>query len=254
MKYIGIIPARYASTRFPGKPLAKIGGLTMIERVCRQAGKALDEVVVATDDDRIFKTVEAFGGKAIMTSAAHKSGTDRCHEAYVKSGSDADVVINIQGDEPFIDPAQIEALKACFDCESTRIATLVRRFDSSRGYDELADPNTPKVVIDGDGNALYFSRSVIPYVRGKASEDWPAATEYFTHVGVYAFRADVLGEVVKLPQSPLEIAESLEQLRWLQGGYRIKTAVTDSPTIGIDTPADLAAAEEYLKCISDVRS
>lgn len=247
MKFIGIIPARYASTRFPGKPLAMIGGMPMIERVYKQARKALDEVVVATDDERILQVVAGFGGKAVMTSPDHRSGTDRCHEAYTLCGSDADVIINIQGDEPFIDPSQIEALKGCFDNMFTQIATLVRRFDPSRGFEALADPNTPKVVTDTEGNALYFSRSVIPYVRGKQPDEWARSARYLTHVGVYAFRAEALGEIVRLPQSPLELAESLEQLRWLQAGYKIKTAVTDCPTIGIDTPADLAAAEEYLK-------
>jgi len=252
MKFIGIIPARYASTRFPGKPLAKIGGVAMIERVYRQAGKALDEVAVATDDERIFKVVEAFGGKAIMTSPTHRSGTDRCHEAYIKSGSDADVVINIQGDEPFIDPSQIETLKSCFDDESTQIATLIRRFDPERGA-VPCDPNTPKVVIDNDGYALYFSRSVIPFVRDKEQSEWYRLGTYYTHVGVYAFRVGVLAEVVKLRRSLLEIAESLEQLRWLQNGYKIKTALTECATIGIDTPADLEAAENYLKRLSHGR-
>lgn len=242
MKFIGIIPARYASTRFPGKPLALIGGVTMIERVYRQASKALNEVVVATDDSRIYDTVKAFGGRVVMTSDKHRSGTDRCYEAYTLSESDADVIINIQGDEPFIDPAQIVSLQGCFDRPDTQIATLIRRFDKSLGYEALANPNTPKVVTDTDGRALYFSRSVIPYVRGVDHEQWADKTTYYTHVGIYAYRADVLGRLVALPQSPLELAESLEQLRWLQAGYSIMTAVTDSQTIGIDTPADLERA------------
>ena len=250
MKYIGIIPARYASSRFPGKPLAKIGDMTMIERVYRQASKALDTVAVATDDERILQAVQAFGGQAFMTSPNHRSGTDRCFEAYTLSGSDADVVVNIQGDEPFIDPSQIEALKGCFADPEVEIATLVRPFDAARGYEALEDPNTPKVVLDSRGNALYFSRSVVPYIRGaKERSEWPDRHQYFTHVGVYAFRAGVLAEVVKLPQSPLELAESLEQLRWLQAGYTIRTAATTCPTIGIDTPADLEAAIEYLNTI-----
>lgn len=218
----------------------------MIERVCRQAAKALDRVVVATDDSRIFDAVRAFGGEAVMTSDKHRSGTDRCYEAYSLCGSDADVVINIQGDEPFIDPAQIEALKRCFDRPGTRIATLVRRFDPAAGYAALENPNSPKVVLDDAGRALYFSRSVIPYIRGVERKDWPAHHTYYTHVGIYAFRAEVLAEVVNLPQSSLEVAESLEQLRWLQAGYPIQTAVTDTQTIGIDTPDDLARAEKYL--------
>lgn len=246
MEFIGIIPARYASTRFPGKPLADIGGMTMIERVYRQASKSLSHVVVATDDCRIYEAVKAFGGNVEMTSTEHRSGTDRCREAYLNCGSDADVVINIQGDEPFIDPAQIDSLKSCFDDSSTQIATLVRRFDASAGIDALANPNTPKVVCDNRGFAMYFSRSVIPYIRGAEPAEWPALTQYLTHVGIYAYRADVLAEIVKLPQSPLELAESLEQLRWLQGGYKIRTAVTDAPTVGIDTPEDLLKAIKYL--------
>lgn len=243
MKFIGIIPARYASSRFPGKPLADIGGMTMIERVYRQSSKALDSVIVATDDSRIYDEVKRFGGEVVMTSEAHRSGSDRCYEAYVKSGSDADVVINIQGDEPFIDPAQIEAVMQCFvDEPTTPIATLVRRFDPALGWDALFNPNTPKVVLDNDGNALYFSRSIIPYVRGHEWTEWIDSAVFHTHVGLYAYRADVLGEITSLPQSPLELAESLEQLRWLQNGYRIATALTTSPTIGIDTPADLELA------------
>ena len=250
MKFLGLIPARYASSRFPGKPLAMIGSMTMIERVYRQASKALSDVAVATDDERILQAVKAFGGQAFMTSSAHRSGTDRCFEAFTLSGSDADVVINIQGDEPFIDPSQIEALKSCFDDPDTQIATLVRPFDPARGYAALEDPNTPKVVLDDHANALYFSRSVVPYVRGVADRaDWPVRHQYFTHVGVYAFRADVLARVVRLPQSPLELAESLEQLRWLQAGYKIRTAATTCPTIGIDTPADLDTAIRYLNTI-----
>lgn len=247
MKFIGIIPARYASTRFPGKPLAMLGDKTMIQRVYERAGMALDDVIVATDDDRIFDAVKGFGGKAVMTSASHRSGTDRCYEAFARSGSDADVVINIQGDEPFIDPRQIEALKSCFASPGVEIATLLRRFDPKRGYDALADPNTPKVVVDNNGDAIYFSRSVIPYVRGKETSQWPGATEYFTHVGLYGYRSETLSRLVALPQSSLELAESLEQLRWLQNGYKIRTAVTDCETIGIDTPADLEAAIELIK-------
>lgn len=247
--YIGIIPARYASTRFPGKPLADIGGMTMIERVYRQASKALDSVVVATDDDRIFSAVESFGGKAVMTSTRHRSGTDRCYEAYRLSGSDASVIVNIQGDEPFVDPRQIEAVKGCFDAPDVDIATLVRRFDPSRGYEALANPNTPKVVLDNRRNALYFSRSVIPYFRGAERETWPEKTVYYTHIGMYAYRASVLAELVSLPQSSLELAESLEQLRWLQAGYKIRAGITDIATIGIDTPADLEAAIRYLQTL-----
>ena len=249
MKFIGIIPARYASTRFPGKPLAMIGDQTMIERVYRQASKELDEVVVATDDRRIYDAVISFGGKVVMTSEAHRSGTDRCREAYANVGSDADVIINIQGDEPFIAPEQIAALKSCFADSSVKIATLARRFDPQRGFDALFDPNTPKVIMDDEGNAIYFSRAIIPYVRNHPWQEWLENAVYHTHVGLYAYKAATLDEITALPQSSLEIAESLEQLRWIQNGYKIKVAITDRPTIGIDTPDDLKAAVEYLKTI-----
>lgn len=251
MKFIGIIPARYASSRFPGKPLAKIGELTMIERVYRQASKELDNVAVATDDQRIYDAVKAFGGKAVMTSESHRSGTDRCREAYANLGSDADVIINIQGDEPFIAPEQIASLKECFDDPTVEIATLARRFDPSRGFEALFDPNTPKVVIDNDSNAIYFSRSIIPYVRNYPWQEWLDHATFHTHVGLYAYRAKTLDRLTRLPQSSLEIAESLEQLRWVQNGYKIRVAITDRPTIGIDTPADLQAAIEYLKTLDD---
>lgn len=254
MKFIGIIPARYASTRFPGKPLADLGGKSMIERVYRRVAKVLgsDNVVVATDDERISQAVAVFGGRAVMTSPTHASGTDRCCEAYSLCGSDADVVINIQGDEPFIASSQIEAVRHLFEADpDCKIGTLVRPFDPTRGFDALANPNTPKVVLSSSGKALYFSRSVIPYIRGKEHKEWPESTQYYTHIGLYAYRVDVLSEIVKLPRSPLEIAESLEQLRWLQAGYPISTAVSDVPTIGIDTPADLEAAREYLKSCPD---
>ena len=246
MKFIGIIPARYASTRFPGKPLALLGGKTVIERVYGQVMKALDHVAVATDDQRIFDAVAAFGGKAVMTSPDHKSGTDRVREAYLNLGSKADVVINIQGDEPFIQPEQIQSLMGCFDDEATQIATLVRPFDPSLGFEALANPNSPKVVVDDRAFALYFSRSVIPYLRNFPQEQWTEKAKYYTHVGIYAYRAEVLNEITALSQSPLELAESLEQLRWLQAGYKIKTAETTAPTVGIDTPEDLERAKRYL--------
>lgn len=251
LTFAGFIPARYASTRFPGKPLADIGGMTMIERVYRQASKALDEVYVATDDRRIYDAVTAFGGRVIMTGEQHRSGTDRCHEAYINSGCNADVVINIQGDEPFVDPTQIEAIKRCFDTPEVEIATLVRPFDPARGFDALFDKNTPKVVMDNDMNAMYFSRSVIPYVRNHDWKEWPERADYYTHIGMYAYRADVLAEITRLPQSPLELAESLEQLRWLQNGYRIKCGTSTCPTIGIDTPQDLEQARQYVKSLNN---
>lgn len=246
LKFIGIIPARYASSRFPGKPLAHIGSMTMIERVWRQVSLALDNVWVATDDQRIYDAVVGFGGNVVMTSADHRSGTDRCREAYEKIGSGEDVVINIQGDEPFIEPRQLQAIMSCFDDDSTEIATLVRRFDPAGGYERLADPNTPKVVVDEQMNAIYFSRSVIPYLRNVPVEKWHESHVFYTHVGMYAYRASALDKITQLPQSSLEKAESLEQLRWLQNGYKIKVGVTDCQSIGIDTPQDLENAIKLL--------
>ena len=251
MNFIGIIPARYASTRFPGKPLAILGDKTVIEHVYSQASKALETVIVATDDARIFACVESFGGKAVMTSAEHPCGTNRCFEAYLKYRGevrDNDVVINVQGDEPFIRPEQIELLKSCFP---TEIATLVKAFAEEDGMEALKNPNSPKVLVS-NGKALYFSRSVIPYLRGVKEEDWIRESvrrgrPYYKHIGMYAYRADVLEKLVRLPQSPLELAESLEQLRWLEAGYTIRVAETDMQTIGIDTPEDLLAAQEQLR-------
>ena len=246
LKFIGIIPARYASTRFPGKPLARLGGKYMIERVWEQVSKVLDSVLVATDDNRIYDAVRAFGGNAVMTSSEHRSGTDRCYEAYCKAGNGEDVIINIQGDEPFIQPAQLKAIMACFDDPEAQIATLVRPFDPARPFEQLQNPNTPKVVVDARDNACLFSRSVIPFVRGVEPALWPQNTQYYIHIGMYAYRADVLGKITRLPQSRLELAESLEQLRWLENGYKIKVGYSDCETIGIDTPADLANAELWL--------
>ena len=242
MKFIGIIPARYASTRFPGKPLADMKGKYMIQRVYEQARKILDHVCVATDDDRIFNAVQSFGGEVVMTSAQHRSGTDRCFEAYRTLGGHEDVVINIQGDEPFIKPEQIESLIACFDSPQTQIATLVRPFEAAEGYEALANPNSPKVVLNERHEALCFSRSIIPYLRGVEPAEWLARHTYYKHIGMYGYRADVLGQITCLPQSSLELAESLEQLRWLQNGYTIKVGITTQETIGIDTPADLEKA------------
>ena len=246
LSFIGIIPARYASTRFPGKPLAMLGGKTMIERVYTQVSKVLDHVVVATDDDRIMAAVEAFGGKAVMTSTEHRSGTDRCQEAYLKNSGHEDVIINIQGDEPFIQPDQLQAIMACFDDKTTDIATLVRPFDASRPYSELENPNSPKVVFsEKTHNALLFSRSVIPYLRGIPREDWLKQHKHYKHIGMYAYRADILRRITQLPPSEAELNESLEQLRWLENGYQIRVAMTDVQTIGIDTPEDLVAANEF---------
>ncbi|WP_455103000.1 3-deoxy-manno-octulosonate cytidylyltransferase [Phocaeicola abscessus] len=247
MKFIGIIPARYASTRFPAKPLALLGGKTVIQRVYEQVIGALDEAWVATDDERIEAQVKAFGGKAVMTSVHHKSGTDRCYEAFAKIGSGYDIIVNVQGDEPFIQRSQFETIKTCFEEPSTQIATLVKPFTSSMGMEALENINSPKVVVDKDNYALYFSRSVIPFQRNREKKDWIGSHCYYKHIGLYAYRADVLRAITSLPQSSLELAESLEQLRWLENGFRIKVGVTDVETIGIDTPADLQRAEEFLK-------
>ena len=244
MKFIGIIPARYASTRFPGKPLAILGGKTVIQRVYEQAVSVLEEAYVATDDERIFKTVEDFGGRAIMTRADHKSGTDRIEEAAEKINTDADVIINIQGDEPFIQQSQINTLKQLFDDTDTQIGTLGKQFTSAEA---VMNPNSPKIVTDLRGFALYFSRSVIPFVRGAEGNEWFGKYPYLKHLGLYAYRRQVLREITQLPQSPLELAESLEQLRWLENGYRIRVGLTDVETVGIDTPEDLQRAEEFLK-------
>lgn len=253
MKFIGIIPARYASTRFPAKPLALLGGKTVIQRVYEQVAGVLDEAYVATDDERIEQAVKEFGGKVVMTSVNHKSGTDRCYEAYTKVGSGYDVVVNIQGDEPFIQPSQLEAIKNCFNDPSTDIATLVKPFTSADGFKALENVNSPKVVVNKNMNALYFSRSIIPYQRNKDKTDWLAGHTYYKHIGLYAYRAEVLKQITSLPQSSLEVAESLEQLRWLENGYSIKVGISEVETIGIDTPQDLARAEEFLKEHGEVK-
>ena len=246
MKSLAIIPARYASTRFPAKPLAMLGGKLIIERVYRQVQQAIDDVVVATDDERIMSAVESFGGRAVMTSTEHRSGTDRCYEALMKVGGSYDIVINVQGDEPFIQPEQIRSLVACFEDPATDIATLVKPFTVEDGVEALENPNSPKVVVSRDMKAIYFSRSVIPYMREVPREEWLSRHTYYKHIGMYAFRAKTLGEVTALPQSSLELSEKLEQLRWLENGYRIGVGITTIETIGIDTPEDLRRAEEFL--------
>lgn len=249
LRFIGIIPARYASTRFPAKPLAMLGGKTVIQRVYEQVSSVLDNVCVATDDDRIREAVEAFGGRVVMTSPNHKSGTDRICEAYNKlypstdKDTSTDIIINIQGDEPFIQPSQIKTVMECFNDSHTQIATLGKPFTD---IEALKNPNSPKIVVDNYGYAMYFSRSVIPFIRGKEESEWIGSYPFLKHIGLYAYRSDVLKEVTKLPQSSLELAESLEQLRWLQNGYRIKVGLTDVETIGIDTPEDLEKAEAFL--------
>ncbi len=243
MKFIAIIPARYSSTRYPGKPLALLGGKTVIQRVYEQVKSVLDDVYVATDDQRIFDAVVSFGGKAVMTRKDHKSGTDRIEEAAEKVGIDADVIINVQGDEPFIHPIQIETLMRLFDVPETQIGTLGKNFES---IEAIGNPNSPKIVIDNRGFALYFSRSIIPFIRGKEQNEWFGEYPFLKHLGIYAYRREVLNEITKLPQSSLEKAESLEQLRWLQNGYRIRVGLTDIETVGIDTPEDLKKAEDFL--------
>lgn len=245
MKFIGIIPARYASTRFPGKPLAMLGGRAVIQRVYEQVAAVLEEAYVATDDERIFKAVEEFGGRVVMTRQDHKSGTDRIEEAAEKIGTQADVIINIQGDEPFIQKSQIETLKSLFENSETQIGTLGKKFES---IEAATNPNSPKIVTDKNGFALYFSRSIIPYIRGKEQAEWLQHFPFLKHLGLYAYRRDVLRQITQLPQSPLELAESLEQLRWLENGYRIRVGLTDVETVGIDTPEDLRRAEEFIKC------
>lgn len=247
MKFIAIIPARYASTRFPGKPLVDMGGKPMIQRVYEQVKRAVHDVWVATDDSRIFETVKAFGGKAVMTSTEHRSGTDRIQEAYSKIGEDFDVVINVQGDEPFIQPEQIESLKECFDSKDVELATLVKPFKKEDGFDVLFNPNSPKVVISKKSEAIYFSRSIVPYIRDAHHTEWLDKHTFYKHIGMYAYRVDVLKEITQLPQSSLEKAESLEQLRWIENGYRIRVGYTDVETIGIDTPEDMERAITLLK-------
>lgn len=247
MKYLALIPARYASTRFPGKPLAVLGGKLVVQRVYEQARLAFDDVYVCTDDERIFSAVEAFGGKAVMTDSGLRSGTDRCWQACERIGTDADVIVNIQGDEPFVQKSQLEGLKDCFQDGHTQIATLVRPFSGNDTFEELSNPNSPKVVVDKNMRALYFSRSVIPYLRGVGQRDWLSCHTFYKHIGLYAYRREALRQISRLAPGVLEKAESLEQLRWLENGLVIKVALTDTETVGIDTPADLQRAELYLK-------
>lgn len=259
MQFIGIIPARYASSRFPGKPLADLGGKPMIQRVYERASKALDNVIIATDDERIYQCVKAFGGHVVMTSSHHACGTDRVQEAYAIARQTADwvddqtVVVNIQGDEPFIQPSQITALMDCFADADTEIATLVHPFTPQNTWDDLANPNYVKVVVAAEqntsflGKAVYFSRSVVPYLRGVEQSEWLRKGQFYRHIGMYAYRADVLQRITQLSQTPLELAESLEQLRWLEHGLTIKVAECHTVSIGIDTPQDLEKAIEYLQ-------
>lgn len=244
MKILGIIPARYASTRFPAKPLADIGGKTMIRRVYEQVKKCalIDTVVVATDHPEIFNHVSSFGGGVCMTSENHPSGTDRCYEALTLQKEQFDYVINVQGDEPFIQPVQIELLATLLDGE-TELATLVKKIDQSA---DVFNPNIVKAVTGG-GRALYFSRSAVPHVRGVPENEWVTRQTFYKHIGMYAYRSDVLERITRLPQGTLEKAESLEQLRWLESGFRIHVAETNTESIGIDTPEDLRRATLHLQ-------
>ncbi len=246
MKFIGIIPARYASTRFPGKPLALLGGKPVIQRVYEQVENILDETYVATDHPEIYRTVLSFGGKAVMTSENHRSGTDRCYEAYTKIGQDADVIVNVQGDEPFVHPSQIQTLRHCFEDPATQIATLVKPFSPEETPEALRNPHSPKVVLDKNAFALYFSRSVIPYYRDLPETEWLTHHTYYKHIGIYAYTAEALKKITSLPPSELEKTESLEQLRWLENGLRIKTGISQIETIGIDTAEDLQRAALFL--------
>jgi len=239
-EFLGIIPARYASTRFPGKPLALLGDKPMIQWVYERASSLFEHLLVATDDQRIHEAVKGFGGKVLMTSSLHKSGTDRCAEAaglYEKqTGLNFNHVVNIQGDEPLIRQEQLQSLLDCFQLPGTSIATLISRIDES---EELQDPNIVKVVVDQSFRALYFSRAPIPFIRNREAASEIENMVFYKHIGLYAFRREVLDRLVQLTPSDLEMAESLEQLRWMDHGFTIRTAVTSLPSLGVDTPEDL---------------
>jgi 3-deoxy-manno-octulosonate cytidylyltransferase (CMP-KDO synthetase) len=244
LRFVGIIPARYASSRFPGKPLADLWGKPMIQWVYERALKVFPNALwVATDDERIVQTVRDFGGQVVMTLPQHRSGTDRCGEALEKIEGDFDVVINVQGDEPFVHPEQLRVLKECFTDEDTQIATLVKPLGTGgEATKNLFNPNVPKVVLNKKGDAIYFSRSAIPGIRGKEPAQWAAAHIYYKHIGIYAYRCDVLRQLIQLPTGNLEMAESLEQLRWIEHGYTIRAGITEIESFGIDTLEDYARA------------
>ncbi len=248
MKILGIIPARFASSRFPGKPLADIAGKSMIQRVYEQCCKSssLQKVIVATDDPRILDHVKNFGGDAIMTSDTHVSGTDRCSEV-ASLFPDFDVFINIQGDEPLIDPLQIDLLCNCFKDEKAELATLIKKITTA---DELFNPNTPKVVFNKNMEAIYFSRNTIPFVRNSVQEEWLKDHTYYKHIGIYGYRSSILSEITKLEISLLEKAEALEQLRWVENGFKIKVAITDKESQAIDTPEDLQKLLTFLSSLT----
>lgn len=243
MNILGIIPARYASTRFPGKPLVNINGKSMIQRVYEQSRKSamLGKVIIATDDDRIVKHVAEFGGEVTMTSPQHQSGTDRCAEIVARESESWDAVVNIQGDEPYIQPEQIDLLCNCFTDPEVSIATLVKRIEST---DELFNHNNVKVVLNKRNEAIYFSRSPIPYNRNFPEQEWLKHSVYYKHIGIYGYRTAVLQEIAALSKTNLEITESLEQLRWIENGYSINAAVTTFETVSIDTPEDLEKVKE----------
>lgn len=246
MKVLGIIPSRYGATRFPGKPLADIGGMTMVERVYRQAVQAscMTEVIVATEDDRIIQHVQGFGGKAMMTRADHQTGTDRCAEV-ARMVAGYDIVVNIQGDEPFILPEQIDAaVQPLLDGQLTDISTLAKPIENR---DDIFNPNIVKVVLDKRNCAMYFSRSPIPHLRSIPEQDWFGRIVFYKHIGLYAFRSETIQQVTALPPGIYEQAESLEQLRWLANGYPIAVGMTDKETIGIDVPEDIEKAKAFLK-------
>jgi len=245
MKILGIIPARFESSRFPGKPLIDIAGKSMIQRVYEQCQKSsrLDKVIVATDDQRILDHLKTFGGEGIMTSSIHASGTDRCGEI-AEHFPEFDILVNIQGDEPMIDPNQIDLLCSCYNDVNTRIATLVKLIHTN---EELLNENTPKVILNKNHQAVYFSRATIPYLRGKKIDNWLSEHAFYKHIGIYAFRRQTLSEITKLPVSNLEIAEGLEQLRWIENGYTIQAAITDKESQAIDTPEDLIKVLKLLK-------
>ena len=244
---IGIIPARFASTRFPGKPLVDIAGKSMIQRVYEQAlkAKSLSKVVIATDDERIADEVKRFGGEFVFTSAQHQSGTDRCAEVIAKIPG-FDIVINIQGDEPFIEPSQIDLLASCFIEDKVQLATLIKPIQSQ---ESIYNPNSPKVVIDVNGRAMYFSRSPIPFIRNGEPGVWAEKHQFYKHIGIYGYRTESLNEITQLLPSSLEIAESLEQLRWIENGFYIQTKVTDLETVAIDTPEDLLKLNNLLAAL-----
>ena len=245
IKILAIIPARFASTRFPGKPLADIAGKSMIRRVYEQAKKSslLTDVIVATDYKAIYEHVIAFGGAACMTSADHPSGTDRCYEALTKQPQSFDYVINVQGDEPFIAPEQIDLLASLLDGK-VELATLIKAIEDE---EQLFNPNVARVVVNKENEAIYFTRSTIPYLRNVPQKEWLAKHTFFKHIGMYAYRADVLKKITGLEISSLEKAESLEQLRWIENGFKIKVVVSKMETISIDAPEDIDKALEFLE-------